>query len=119
MSQDIVVTIPREDTQLATLLTTEPNLNAVIIPGAGMDGGGGLIVVLLPFSHFAAKILVDIIKANWERAKHVKVEMEGMSFSGASLDEIAEFIDRQRAHHEQEQRTPLATPIPPSNEASM
>ncbi len=94
MPQDIVLSILKSDSHLAGLFEDSPELQAIQLPGAGMDGGGEWLVLLVPFTHFAVKTLVDLLKAHMEQAKHVKVEMDGMTFSGASLHEISEFLDK-------------------------
>jgi hypothetical protein len=103
MPQDIVLSIPNSESNLAELFEANAELQAVRLPGAGMDGGGELLVLLIPFTHFAIKTVVDLLKAHMEQAKHVKVEMDGMTFSGASLREISDFLDRHPPRDESHQ----------------
>lgn len=100
MPKDIVVSVPNTDPELASTLESLPNLNAVKLSGAGMDGGGQYLVFLIPLSHFAVKTIVDLVKAHWEKAGRIKVEIEGMTFSGASLDEISHFLDKHPPSHD-------------------
>jgi hypothetical protein len=94
MPEDMVLSIPKSDPQIAELIEASPGFQAVRLPGAGMDGGGELLVLLLPFTHFVVKNVIDLLKTHMEQAKHVKVEMDGMTFSGASLHEISAFLDK-------------------------
>ena len=92
-----MLSVPNSESSFAERLKGDAELGAVRLPGAGMDGGGELLVLLLPFTHFAVKTLVDLLKAHMEQAKHVKIEMDGMTFSGASLREISDFLDKAPA----------------------
>jgi hypothetical protein len=100
MPGDLVISFPSSDTELAEVFKRSPDLGAIQLPGAGMDGGGELLVLLVPLTHFAIKTLTDLLKAHWERAKHVKIEIDGMKFNGASLDEVSAFLDRHPHRHD-------------------
>ncbi len=102
MSQDIVLKVPETDFEFAALIEARSDLKATKLPGAGIDGGGEYVVFLIPLSHFAAKTIVDLLKAHWEKAKYLKVEIEGMTFSGTSLKEISEFLQKHQPKHDAE-----------------
>jgi hypothetical protein len=100
--QDVVLKVPETDLEFVRLLESKPDLNATRLPGAGIDGGGEYLVFLIPLSHFAVKALVELLKAHWEKAANVKVEMEGMTFSGASLSEVSAFLEKHQPQHDSE-----------------
>jgi len=95
MAKDVVLRIPKSEDALAELLERDPTLEATNLGGAGMDGGSEYLVLLIPLAHLTIKTLVDLLKAHWERAKNVKLEVDGMTVTGASLDEISAFLERQ------------------------
>lgn len=94
MHKDIVVSIPKTDRAFAAILEAEKSLDVTVLDGAGIDGGGALIVLLIPVATLTVNRLVELLKAHWEKAKNVKFEVDGMSITGASLSEISEFLDR-------------------------
>ncbi len=95
MGKDVVLRIPKHERAFADLLEETPSLAVTNLAGSGMDGGGEYLVLLIPLAHLTIKTLVDLLKAHWERAKNVKLEVDGMTVTGASLDEISAFLERQ------------------------
>ncbi len=94
MQKDIVVSVPRTDRSFAAILEAEKSLDVTVLDGSGIDGGGELIVLLIPVATLTVNKLVELLKVHWEKAKHVKFEVDGMSITGASLSDISKFLDR-------------------------
>jgi hypothetical protein len=94
VQQDIVLSVPGKDRSFAEAIQADSSLNVTELTGAGMDGGSEYLVLLIPVAHFTVKTLVDLFKAHWEKARNVKLEVNGMAISGASLTEISDFLER-------------------------
>jgi hypothetical protein len=102
VQKDVVVSVPKNDRSFAEALEGDKRLEATKLTGAGMDGGSEYFVYLVPIATYTVKTLVELIKARWEKAKNVKFEVDGMTITGASLDEISEFLERNlpERHHQ-------------------
>jgi hypothetical protein len=94
VQRDVVVSIPRTESGFAAILENEASLEVATLEGAGNDGGGELIVLLIPLVTLTVNKLIELLKAHWDRAKNVKLEVDGMSITGASLSEVSEFLER-------------------------
>lgn len=88
MPEDLVLRVPKTDRLLIDALNADASLSATSMSGAGMDGGGEYLLLLIPLTHIAVKAMVELLKAHWERARHVKIEADGLSISGVSLAEL-------------------------------
>ena len=94
MEKDVVISVSKDELSFAELIENCSELKATSLSGAGIDGGSEYLIFLVPISYFTVQILIDLLKAHWDRAKHVKLEVDGMTVTGASLDEISEFLEK-------------------------
>lgn len=94
LPKDVVVSIPKSEGDFALALEAERTLEATRLIGAGIDGGGEFLVLLIPLATVTVNKLVELLKAYWEKTKNVKFEIDGMTITGASLGEISEFLER-------------------------
>jgi hypothetical protein len=96
MEKDIIISVPKTSPDLADAIEADSSLNATPLTTAGIDGGSEYLLFLIPFVHYTIKQLIGLLKAHWDSARHVKLEVDGMKIEGAPLDEIAKFLERHQ-----------------------
>ncbi len=75
---DVVISLPATANNLAEDLKGEATLRPEVLPGAGFDGGGELLTLVLSVSSATVAPLVAILRARWQRVKSITIEVDGM-----------------------------------------
>lgn len=98
---DAVLRIDRADEDLIAALAGAPDLRAERFDGAGIDGGGDLVTVVVSLGGAALTTLVAILRARWSRARFVKIEIDGVKIEGVSPEAVealmSKLLDDRRA----------------------
>lgn len=89
---DAVITLPDEAKSLIQDFVANNELEAEVIGGAGIDGGGDLGTVVVSVTASSLTALVAILKAKWDLAKSVTIEVDGMKVTGVDPDKVEKIL---------------------------
>jgi hypothetical protein len=89
---DVVMRIDRADQELIEAILAETSLEAERFEGAGSDGGGDLVTIILSLAGPILTSLVAILRARWSRARHATIEVDGVKIQAASPEDLERLL---------------------------
>jgi hypothetical protein len=91
---DVTLRIPQRDSAFADLILADTTFDPARFGGAGIDGGGDWMTVVVSLGTASLTAFVATIREHWNRAKHVKIEVDGIKVEGASPNEVERLLEK-------------------------
>lgn len=95
---NLIVKVSNKDKEISEALMSESAFNAEKFRGAGIDGGGDLLTIVMSLGSASLAAFITILRAHWNRAKYTKIEVDGIKLEGVSPKEIKDLLDTLIQH---------------------